>query len=1118
MSEIAHAEYDNARKRQLDRNDARDIRNGVEAAQGNPARAGVRWPFELIQNAQDAGPRDQASFVEVDFLQQGGNLVVSHNGSPFVAQELAALLSGGSSKEIDDEETTGRFGTGFLSTHALATRVDVEGILKTDSGMEGFCIKLDRAGDEEAIAENIRAANAALVDAQSLPATAIADRPTAAFTYYAADPAVAEMGLDRLELAIPYLYATCDKLGQIHVRRPDKSASFQPERNPGQVPEEIDGFLLRRNKITVSRGETTQQFTALRIGSKDAAAGLLVVLEHGDGQRHRVCLPGPEFPKVFVKFPLTGTGFLPFGVVLDGRFRPQKERDSIMLDSDDKALIRDALSALPALVRYALESGWQNAPELARIAIPKQLLTGETGSGEPEWWKKVIPEIAEATAAQPIIETAAGFLPALAGAGEHASFPVSAVNATGQTPVDADSLRRLADRVIGRHLPVPAIAPAWEAIALEWEKLELPVERLGLDELTNWVKAGRQSLADLPLSGDRFQWLADLFLLVADLPEGVNPAPLLNGLVPNQHSQLRPMNTLQIDDGIPERVKDIAAAVGIDLRAELIHPDLMRAVAEPGYEPAQDLIRKLPSYTEVQAVDLALAVLAEKTPSDTPFNEMSDLSALRAAAALATYLAAADDNTLRLRKCPLLTAEDKVVRLENNLQILAPVSHWPESARPYTGLYTQNRVLSARYADNPEFSAALPPLIERNLVFPAPLYKAPRPELDGDLLKAMAAPGADTEGVTVRNQPFGQIAFLSSEVMQRCGRSLNLATLLLDFVLNVAAKEDTSWSETSLVSGYREREPLTLSIPGALWPFELKVRSWIPVTDEAEEITGQAQASEANLRPLLDPAWLQGNPQGIDLLHRVFGFRRITLMLENLDAEVEDSLEQLLQTPDLVKAAAANLDAVKIAVANPEAVQVISEARPEEIQEILAAMDVRKRQTEVRIRNNAFGHAVQAAVKAAVESPGLNLKLKLVDSGFDYEVFPDDSSFSFEVGSYLLEVKATVSKDVRLTPKQAETASKEADRFVLCVVDLSGFPEAHSKTDWSADDVIPYAKIVANIGGRFAAIYQGVTGFADAGKPVHLRNEEQLRYGVSADLWGNGVSIAEWVKSLKTAH
>lgn len=56
-----------------------------------------------------------------------------------------------------------------------------------------------------------------------------------------------------------------------------------------------------------------------------------------------------------------------------------------------------------------------------------------------------------------------------------------------------------------------------------------------------------------------------------------------------------------------------------------------------------------------------------------------------------------------------------------------------------------------------------------------------------------------------------------------------------------------------------------------------------------------------------------------------------------------------------------------------------------------------------------------------------------------------------------------------------------------------------------------------NIGGRFEEIHQGVTGFADAGKPVHLRNEEQLRYGVSAALGGNGVSITEWVKSRKAA-
>ena len=61
---------------------------------------------------------------------------------------------------------------------------------------------------------------------------------------------------------------------------------------------------------------------------------------------------------------------------------------------------------------------------------------------------------------------------------------------------------------------------------------------------------------------------------------------------------------------------------------------------------------------------------------------------------------------------------------------------------------------------------------------------------------------------------------------------------------------------------------------------------------------------------------------------------------------------------------------------------------------------------------------------------------------------------------------------------------------------------------------MPWAKIVTRIGGQFEEIHKGVTSFSDTAKPVHLRNEEMLRYGVSVDLWSRGVCIADWVHSL----
>lgn len=1118
MSEIARREFDSARTLQESRNDARRIRTRVKEARETPSH-GVRWPFELVQNAHDVGPQDKDSVVKIDFLHQDEGLTVSHNGKPFTAKELYALLSGGSSKEFESKETTGRFGTGFLATHALSTRVDVEGILDTSSNPEKFCIKLDRAGDENAIVKNIQDANKALDDARPLLSSEVVNQLiTASFTYYEANPEVVAKGLDRLERAIPYLYATCPKLGQIQIQYSGETILSHLNTDPETDPEEIGDFLIKRIGISISRSKTTRKLTAIRIGRRNLSSALLVVLEHKDNQQDRVLLPDNMFPKIFVHFPITGTGSLPFNVVLDGNFYPRQERDSIAMNDSDRELIQEALSAFPALVRHAVESDWQGAHELARLAIPEQPLADSENSGdELVWWRDIVSGVAEETAAKAIIATESRFFPALIDDTEHATFLVPATDKSGQILFDYDDIYKLADRVTGLYLPVKKIAEDWGKIALEWDNLGLPIERLGLTELADWVKEKGKSVEHLPISGDVFQWLADFFLLVAEFPENINRRPLLNGLMPDQHSKLRCPQDLRIDKGVSEESKHIAEAMGIDLWAELIHKDMMKLLDRPKYKSAADLIQDFieHDYIEANALDRVLEKLEEKLPDSRAFVEYIDLPLLRASARLAIHLGSED--VQRLRKCPLLTSDNSVVRLTNN-QILAPVSYWPESSRPYAELYTKNRILSDRYTHEAELDlkAALQALIEENLVIPKPFYQGPRlSPIEGELLKAVA-PDCPDNAVSFGSRLFGQIAFLSNELVPRCGNDKILAERLFSFVVNISVKEDEYWNKTRTVNlrnkTGEERPPF--QVYSSTWPFELKVRSWVPSMDEEGKITGQSQANEANLSPLLDPKWLRDNPQAMVLLHHVFGFRQLTLMLESLESDVESDLVKLLQDPDLIKSAVDNLDAVKIAVKNPEAVEFISQVGAEEIQQIRAELEERKRQAEVRDRNNNFGYAVQAAVKEAMES--LDLHLELVDSGYDYEVFPDDSSFSFEIGSYFLEVKATITQDVRLTPKQAEMACSYSDRFVLCVVDLSEFPDVRSKGDWHTFDVIPHAKIATNIGGEFEEIYKGITGFADADNPVHLRNQEQLRYGVSHSLWKNGISICAWVSSLKS--
>jgi hypothetical protein len=121
MSHEALRAYERARNSQLQRNEARHIRTRVHEARQAPHIAAVRWPFELLQNALDAGPRAGRASVAVTVQHRKGDVVFEHDGAPFSSEELAALLSGGSSKvhvrPIGDYVHLGRLGLGPLWRH-----------------------------------------------------------------------------------------------------------------------------------------------------------------------------------------------------------------------------------------------------------------------------------------------------------------------------------------------------------------------------------------------------------------------------------------------------------------------------------------------------------------------------------------------------------------------------------------------------------------------------------------------------------------------------------------------------------------------------------------------------------------------------------------------------------------------------------------------------------------------------------------------------------------------------------------------------------------------------------------------------------------------------------------
>jgi len=258
MSKKALDGYDKVRDAQLEKNEARRLRTKVNDARGNPYDAAARWPFELLQNALDAGPRAAQESVRITFREEPSALVFEHDGAFFGLQDLAALLSGGSNKGFDDAETTGRFGTGFLVTHVLAPRVQLTGLLDAAGQTEQVDLRLDRSGDEDAIVRNMKECRNEIE--RAVPLASLDNAPSARFVYGREDSDSMRDGLRMFHDALPYLFGTCRLLRSARIEQEGITETWEG----GPTSSRSDGdFVVHEREIRVVEREARMSLVPL---------------------------------------------------------------------------------------------------------------------------------------------------------------------------------------------------------------------------------------------------------------------------------------------------------------------------------------------------------------------------------------------------------------------------------------------------------------------------------------------------------------------------------------------------------------------------------------------------------------------------------------------------------------------------------------------------------------------------------------------------------------------------------------------------------------------------------------------------------------------------------------
>ncbi len=1112
MTEKAYKEYERARVRQLSKNDARRIRTKIDDARKDPHLAGPRWPFELLQNAHDAHPRPGKQKIDLLFDCREKRVIFEHNSAPFLSSDLAALLSGGSGKEFESADTTGRFGTGFLSTHVLSTRVTISGIFDATNGFERFTLELDRAGDEDSIVSNIEACNASIRAAE--PLSQLDGTPSARFEYAVDDDKIVDMGLEALTQALPYLFSTCENLGQVKVFFRDGSIECWTPSDARCRPY-ADAFV--RERVVKVDGHRQLEYRTLRVSTAEGNRSAVLLVAQRMQDRWSVVCPDDNAPRLFRQFPIRPSNFLQTSLVIDAPFDVNQERNRVHLDEQNHERARAALEAWPAAIIFAFARAWIGSHRLARLSLSKT--TSAAANGEQGFWYDELAGLAQRIALMPLIETRMGFLRAVEddGDGWWADFLLPRLSTTSSAAeIEIEKFWSVANDVTKLAPPIERLVREWSAIGIEWHALKVPVCVATLETAAQAARRNATNVNQLNVEVDPMNWIARFVDLVGECwsKAGAVRSEILNGLLPDQYGKLRVSKDISKDSAIPESLKDTAGIIGYDVRARLLTQSLLSTATELELQFVASAIDSAVagSIDEKAVVDTCLAKLDERFPANKSLIA-ADTGPFEGSIRLLNHVWTSKglNGGAIAHRCPFIAGDKHITRCttEPGKMMMAPTAAWHEAARPFAQVYALERILHNDYKGDAvrQLPDVVDALVRWGIAHRDPLIGDSPQELTSDRLRAIAEDPNGTQDVTVVSPKLSQIALLPNELISRCHSkedSEDVASALLGLVLCYIAPHDDKWQKFITVRGRKKNaNNIELRIRGAHWLAHLKTRSWIPVRAEDGKLL-TVPATPESLRRLLElhPEWLKDNEPAVELLSQCFDFDELDLRL--LGATSDDETRRKL------RASLAKL--VELTGANPDELRRLAEDVVEDQQKQLKIEHSRK-----------LGLAVQDAIRQSLNEHGL--ATKLVDCGFDYEVRlvpnelarDDEPSVKIAIGqSYLVEVKSTRTGEVRLTPTQARTASQQKHRYVLCVVDLRSEPQDTLDREWAAADVEPLARIVPDIGASTEPTWKLVD--AARSKLVGVRNDEELRYGVPESLWSKGVSIKEWVEGFVGAN
>ncbi len=522
-----------------------------------------RWAWELLQNAKDSvADNDRKVSVEIELSKD--SVVFRHNGTHFTEKDIRGLINQISSKEVEEgqeSKQTGKFGTGFLTTHLLSKVIQVEGIVETvDEEYYRFSFPLDRNGKTTGqLVPKIE--NAWTAFHESTEDNQIdeydEDDFNTSFTYNLASKEqkeIARIGVDEFTQLIPFVLAFIPVIDSVNIIDNINKSVTKFENS-----EELEDDVL----LSIIKTENKKKFEIKLLFAKDddvAIASIVEETENGYAIKNL-----KDFPKLFCDFPLIGTEDFHFPVIVNSfYFNPLMERDGVWLKGDGKQEVeenREILEKAVELYGQLLEKITElNFNDYYNICLSKIPSTNEKYFDDKWYQNNIQKSLREIITKSKVIETE----------DDKVLFSDVRFPDPDLKKEEREKIWQFSSDLKVNTLPAKKHIHKWADLI--WKDCGI----VDIADLVTDLK-GKANLTEIinTLETDESQaiaWLNNCIDFIFQIGGQIHFNN--NELIPNQEGTFKKRKEVSADEIEDETLKEIASLLGYNYYEDLIHKDI----------------------------------------------------------------------------------------------------------------------------------------------------------------------------------------------------------------------------------------------------------------------------------------------------------------------------------------------------------------------------------------------------------------------------------------------------------------------------------------------------------------------------------------------------------------